>query len=384
MIKPSFPFCWCLLLLNNLCAFAHTENIVLTPDNAKPNSVIEVQMTFPEDRLQNNQIVIFSTPPYNGVFLTDAVGRRRDDLFFCTLRDSLLRQGFIFIEYLGRKDSIEINGYKVRNSDMFTKAADLKTVINYLKSDDRFKKKDIILAGISEGCCINAIVTATIPPENITALIQLSALAINGREAMEYQNNYKDTLFLGSYGAPQLADVLNQMTSLKERDYDLTIEGVRRFRHDVYDPIDSIIFQYNDLDSIVFATMMYIQGKWNREKTITKNYYQNKFENYYTMHINPNTNRLSPWQLAFKKWDPAAYYADIKCPVLAIYGTKDKLLDWQPNKTAIEKLMQGEKQKLKVMVLEDYDHSLVKQCNPKEKYVESFVIDKIMTWIFNH
>ncbi|GHT60447.1 hypothetical protein AGMMS50239_09430 [Bacteroidia bacterium] len=345
----------------------------------KGDSVV-VKISYPEVGNKNDKIVIWNTSTLTDEFCPDSMPTgpmgKVDINIKSMLRDSLLKNGYINIEYLERNDSIVTAGYKFRTSDTYTKFEDFESVLGYIDSRRELKKKNIILIGHSEGGNINAMAAAK-HPEVIYAIVQLTTCAIDGKENSEYQGHTNDSLFMRNYFfIPDIYKTANKISSLKTHSYELSMEGCRQFRLDILSPLDSIVYHYNNRDTIANQIVLYLQSRWEREDDKTKQFHGN-FENY--CKANNILSVLSPQQIALKKWQPELYYPYIKCPVLAVYGTKDERIEWSSSKKAMEAyLNQGGNTHYKFIVLEGYGHWLTKMEKPRSYYIEDFVINEIV------
>jgi dipeptidyl aminopeptidase/acylaminoacyl peptidase len=123
-------------------------------------------------------------------------------------------------------------------------------------------------------------------------------------------------------------------------------------------------------------------------------FWGNDFERYYHFFA----GSITPQQIAIRTFDSEKYYPLIKCPVLAVQGTNDKHVDCYPNVENMERLLaKGGNENFEKMVLEGYNHHLVKGNNEHEyilyekqiisvhskpdQHIEDKVINKIVEWI---
>jgi pimeloyl-ACP methyl ester carboxylesterase len=66
---------------------------------------------------------------------------------------------------------------------------------------------------------------------------------------------------------------------------------------------------------------------------------------------------LTPWLRSYAKINPADYLGKVRCPVLALNGTKDIVVNWQVNLTGISKALdQGGNKQYKVVPLDGLNH----------------------------
>ncbi len=379
-----------LLFLNCVC-------LCSCGDTSKQNELVSlpaggdtifVKIHYPPGETKRDKIIVWSTHSTENKFFPDSVVFSLDSANWNrmwmapVLCDSLLQAGFINIEYLGRNDSIMLVGRKFCESDIYTKSQDLEAVLDYIRSRKEFGKKKILLAGYSEGGDINAVV-ASKPSKNVDAVMQFVTPCVDGKTLAEHQglNNTIDFFFRYSAFMPKMIDSLfNRVTSLKEGNYEHSVEGLLKFKSDTRDPLDSIIFRYSNRDSIAVQMITYLQSRWDRENEETR-LYHGSFETY--CKENFLYESLSPQQIALRQWQPDLYYPKISCPILAVYGTKDIRIDCQSSKQGLDSLLtQGGNANYKVMVLDGYDHSLVKnRTHIGHDGIEGHVIAEIVDWV---
>ncbi len=372
-----------------ICSCGDTSKQSELIEISSGGSMIPVKIHYPSGKMKQDKIIVWSTHSTENKFFPDSINFSPDSEDWIyeihmspILMDSLLQAGFINIEYLGRNDSIMLIGRKFRESDIYTKALDLEAVLDYLRSRKEFQKKKIVLAGYSEGGDINAVV-ASRQPEYIDAVVQLAISCVDGKTLAEYQelNNTIDFFFRYSAFMPEMIDSLfNRVTSLKEGNYEHSVEGLLKFKSDTRGPLNNIIYQYDNRDSIADQMIVYLQSKWNRENEETRQYHGN-FETY--CKENFLYEALSPQQIMLRQWQPDLYYPKITCPVLAVFGKNDKRIEYSSSKEGLERsLAQGGNTNYKIMVLDGYDHSLVKnRTHIGHDGIESSVIAEIVDWV---
>ncbi|HEY5499395.1 MAG TPA: acyl-CoA thioester hydrolase/BAAT C-terminal domain-containing protein, partial [Bacteroidales bacterium] len=294
------------------------------------------------------------------------------------LRNKLVQMGVTFLEFGGRKDSIQKYGHKYPASTLYTKADDLDSAIAWIHSQKDLKDKKIVVMGSSEGGS-SCVISASRNPE-IDAVVLLATPAVRGKELEEYQHRYQDTLITGTFGSHQsYLDFCNKQSSLKAKNYEQSIDGYRKFREDMYSPLEDIVHNYTNYDTIVSHLYGYLQDKWSRENEEVKNYHKT-FENYCNVH--QFYNFILPQQIAIRTWNPELYYVKIKCPVLTVNGTQDKRVEYKSNIQKIgEFLKMGGNEKFKALILKDYDHSLVYKSHKNQ--MDEVTVNQVVKWIVN-
>jgi pimeloyl-ACP methyl ester carboxylesterase len=344
-------------------------------------TTIPVKISYPEKGIEKDKIIIWSMPPRKNDFFPDSIANNKQ-LWLCPiLRNKLLESGYINIEYIGRNDSIIFHNHKYNSSSIYTKAVDLESVLGYISKNKKLANKKIVLIGHSEGGAINCVVGSR-NKLNVAAIVLLASVAQHGKESVKYQREQKilDIMLLYTrHGHQNVMDsTTNKMSSLDSY-HKADSDGANQFLKENIEPVEDIIYQFDNNDSIYFHIDLYLRDRWQKESEETKIFWKNDFENYYQSFA----GNITPQQIALRTFDPEKYYPFIECPVLAVQGTEDKRVDCYPN---IEKMGQllskGGNPNFEKMVLEGYNHSLVKRERDKKRYViEENIIANIIIWI---
>jgi pimeloyl-ACP methyl ester carboxylesterase len=359
------------------------------------DTTIAVKISYPEKRIEKEKIVIWSTPSRESNFYSDSTTNKQLEL--CpVLRNKLLESGHINIEYIGRNDSIIFHNRKYSSSNIYTKVLDLESVLSYINKNKELANKKIVLIGHSEGGDINCVVGSK-NKSNIVSIVQLASAAQPGKDVAKYQreqNFLEITLLLTRHGRQDMMDsTTNKMSSLDSY-HKADSDGANQFFKENIEPVEDFIYQFDNNDSIYYHINLYLQDKWKKENEETKIFWRNNFENYYQFFA----GNITPQQIAIRTFDPEKYYPLIKCPVLAVQGTNDKRVDCYPNVENMERLLvKGGNRNFEKMILEGYNHSLVKgnaeheyivhekqiisMHSKPDKHVEDSVISKIIEWI---
>lgn len=355
------------------------SSISIHSQNAKKISFENEEKTFFEGRIFNSgskssKYIVLNTYPC----LSSELLPESDISAESVLRNKLVRMGVTFFEFGGRKDSILKYGHNYPASSLYTKADDLDAAIVWVQSQKELKDKKIVVMGSSEGGS-SCIISASRNPE-IDAVVLLATPAVSGRELEEYQHRYQDTLLNGTYGTHQsFLDICNKLSSIKAKDYEQSVDGYRRFRVDMYSPLEDIVHNYTNYDTIVSHLYGYLQDKWSRENEEVKNLHKT-FENYCNVH--QFYNYILPQQIAIRTWNPELYYVKIKCPVLTLNGTQDKRVEYKSNIQKIGELLKiGGNEKFKAIILKDYDHSLVYKSHKNQ--LDNDAVNQVVNWIVN-
>jgi pimeloyl-ACP methyl ester carboxylesterase len=392
MILSEFGFC---------CFFSckgkdhRHDEIISVPYE---NTVIMAKISYPEHCIKNDKIVVWSLSPLHDVFFPDSITGR--NLWIGpVLRKKLLENGYLNIEYIGRNDSIMFNNCKYRASDMNTKAKDLENILDFIRKNKHLKGKKIILAGHSEGAEINNIVGSK-RQNDISAMLQLAASAQSGREFFAYQRErsiFELTMKITRHGNQEQMDSTTNKVSSLDCYHKANVSGTRQFYRENIDPVEDFIFQFDNNDSIYFYIDKYLRSRWEKESGDTKGIHDNNFEKYYQTFA----GYITPHQTALGADNPEKYYPFVRCPVLAVHGTKDEQIDCYPNIERMEQLLaRGGNLNFEKMILDGYNHNLTKgddgqgymvtedskvaSVSYKNKipyHIEDSVINRIVEWI---
>ncbi|MDR1719222.1 MAG: hypothetical protein LBR67_03770 [Dysgonamonadaceae bacterium] len=358
---------------------------------------VTVKISYPEKWTKNDKIIIWSMPPLDQDFFPDSIDANVNQLSLPpVLRSALLVSGYVNIEYTGRNDSIVILNRKYCIADLNTKAVDLDHLLEYLHSNKALRDKKIILIGYSEGGSIN-IKTASKRQSDISAMIQLAAGALPGKQITEYQKeqNFLATmLYITQNGRQDAMDRTTNRVSSLDSYHKADSNSVIQYLKENIEPVEDLISQFDNVDSIYFHLDSYLWNRWEKESLETKLFWINHFENYYRFFA----GRITPNQITVRTFTPENYYPLIQCPVLAVQGTKDELIDCYPNIEKMDSLLvKGGNRRFESMILEGYYHSLVKGDKEHEYalyqnkvvsmhrkpnlHIEDSVIMKIIEWI---
>lgn len=271
-------------------------------------------ITIPDSMTMNSRIAILVSPP-----------QRADKEYigmFTSLAKTLGQQGIVTLRFDNRSftDTTLIVADDVVT--MFNHADDLQAALKAIRMDKRFSNNPIGLIGHSEGGS-SAIIEAA-RNKDVAFLITLSTCGLTGAEFVYWQS----TLFL-SYPSRLPAKQRNVVVK------------------DIYEKIQ-----------IIKTTNSYSKTK----NALIEQTKQNAIRNSLTLSDVEVENNVSRWikprLLAFMKYNPELYLSKIVCPVLAVHGMMDGMLDWKVNLDGIEKsFIKSGKTNYEMIALEKTDHS---------------------------
>lgn len=263
---------------------------------------------------------------------------------FLVLSDYLVRQGIGVLRYDDRGTGESEGVFSTATSQGF--ASDALAVVQYLKTRPEIDTTQIGLIGHSEGGTIAPMIAAS--SKDIAFIVLLAGTGIKGR------------------------DILLLQQQLVGKAYHQSDEELKQTK----------IF-YTGAFKIV-EEPLYPESKEAKLKAyITKNLVHDpKSEEAGGMsrmqNIEAQTQQLlSPWMQYFISYDPAPTLQKVKCPVLAINGSKDLQVPPTENLSAIENaLKKGGNKNYTIKKLENMNH-LFQECetgSPEEygKIEETF------------
>jgi alpha/beta superfamily hydrolase len=208
---------------------------------------------------------------------------------------------------------------------------DILSGVEYLKSRKEFDSKKIGLIGHSEGGCLAPEVA--VKSGNVAFIVSLAGGGVDGLSLLKKQNFevYKaakvDTnvirKYLDTFFEPSVHDILEEKD--KKAMIAKTVSHMRRFKDEVGEKDYKNLLPVSPYDS-VFAKQ--VVGQIN-----------------------------NVWYRDFLIANPADYWKQVKCPVLALNGTKDLQVDADLNLTGIEQSLKiAKNQKYKIVRLPNLNH----------------------------
>lgn len=267
--KEPFPYSSEIIIVQNKKAKVSIEGTLTLPQGKGPfPCVILVTGSGPQDR--NSEILMHKS--------------------FWVIADYLSRHGIAVFRYDERGVGKTTGNFSTSTSYDFTD--DLLAVYTHLRKHKNLNKKQIGLAGHSEGGLVCAMAAAK--NKNVGFYISLAGPAVRGSEILLEQSKQ---LF---------------MVSGKDEEY---VNFEYAFRKKIFEMFHSIS------DSQKFAeamreyfekTMTEISEEKAKEHNISK-----PFAEMWIIQLS------SPWMKEFMSIDPANYLRKMKCPVLVMIGEKD-------------------------------------------------------------
>ncbi|UKJ06424.1 alpha/beta hydrolase family protein [Solitalea lacus] len=220
---------------------------------------------------------------------------------FLVIADYLTNQGFAVLRFDDRGFGQSTGSFA--NSSLYNFADDVRSAIEYLKKRSDVNVKQIGLVGHSEGGYIAPLIAST--NKDVAYLVLLAAPGTKGEQVLLEQS----ALLMRANNAPQNRIDLELETI--ERCASIIKEADKNQEYELKKEFDNYFTKLSQLESL---------GNLNKDAFIASR-------------INI---WMAPWFVNFLKFDPTPYLIKIKCPVLALNGTKDLQVPYQSNLSALK------------------------------------------------
>ncbi len=279
---------------------------------------------------------------------------------FLVLADYLSRRGIAVLRYDDRGFGESTGDFGSATTEDF--ARDASAAVEFLKTHDRINPVEIGLAGHSEGGLIAPMVVGL--RDDIAFVVLLAATGVNGASISQSQSEaMARAAGVGESELEIIRSVNRAVLDIASKagpDEDLSVK--------VDEAIEAIIQKLPEADreqaganirAAVKGEMQQLQGNWMR---------------------------------FFLNYNPRPALTNIKCPVLAIVGSKDTQVLPELNMPVIQQaLAEGRNQDFEIVILDGLNHLFQKsETGGMGEYVtiqETFnpeALKKIGDWIINH
>jgi uncharacterized protein len=274
---------------------------------------------------------------------------------FLVLADYLTRNGIGVFRFDDRGIGESKGDFKTATSLDF--ASDVEAAVNYLKSRKEIDNKKIGLIGHSEGGIIAPIVATK--SKDINFIVLLAGTGISGSELLLLQK-----------------ELIERTAGKSEND----IQQELLVNKGAFD----IVNKQTDTEMLRKELMTYF--KENLKINPTERTKQVSDDEFVKLQVNTLTN---PWMQFFLRHNPSSILSNVKCPVLALNGTKDLQVPYKINLLAIkEALEKGNNKKNKIKELTGLNH-LFQECTTGSIYeyakieqtISPIALKEILSWI---
>jgi hypothetical protein len=287
--------------------------------NAKDNIVLAGTLTLPEKEGKFPAVILISgSGPQN----------RNEELLghkpFLVLADHLTKNGIAVLRFDDRGTAESEGDFKTATSFDFVN--DVEAALLYLRTRKEINKKKIGLIGHSEGGIIAPMLAAK--SKQVDFIVLMAGTGISGDKLLLVQQ-----------------ELIGRASGLSEE----VLAKVKASNKGAFD----IISGSDNLESIKADLNVYLKQtlKENGASALPNGTTEEEF-------VSQQIDQLtSPWMLNFLKYDPAPILEKVKCPVLAINGSKDLQVPASLNLTAIEQaLKKGKNKHFEIKELPNLNH----------------------------
>ena len=278
---------------------------------------------------------------------------------FLVLSDYLTRNGIAVLRYDER--GVGESEGKFSTATTFDLAEDVMAAVDFLKNHKGINPQNIGIIGHSEGGLIAPIVAAKM--KELAFIVMLAGPGTSGEQILYQQS---------------------RLISLAEGSSEREVAKNIKFISKVYDVAKSDLAYKIGVEEIrkIYKKRTRFMSKKKREaNNLSKANSEMVIQQV-----------LSSWFRAFLRTDPATYLQHVKCPVLALFGSKDLQVPEDPNLKAIESiLLKSGNNNVTTQVFADLNH-LFQHCetgSPSEYFSieETFsedVMKFVSEWVHDH
>jgi uncharacterized protein len=352
-----------------------TRNVPEKPKVVRPQEPVKPYPYYCEDVVFENkkdEIELAGTltlPSQTGIFpavilITGSGPQNRDEELmghkpFLLWSDYLTRNGIAVLRFDDRGTAGSKGNFGTATSVEF--ASDVEAALQYLMSRKEIDKKKIGLMGHSEGGIIAPMVAAE--SKDVSFIVLLAGTGITGGQILLMQQE-----LIGKASGVSDAE-LQKNKRINQGAFDLVMKSTNS------ETIKAELKEYIKESQIADSTSKIPAG-------MTK-------DQYVDLQVKQVT---SPWMLYFIKHDPSITLQKVKCPVLAINGSKDQQVPPKENLAAIkEALAKAGNKDVTTKELPGLNH-LFQECttgSPDEystidQTISPAALSEVTTWILKH
>lgn len=248
---------------------------------------------------------------------------------FLVLSDYLVRQGIGVLRYDDRGTGESEGVFSTATSKGF--ASDAQAVVQYLKTRSEIDSTQIGLIGHSEGGTIAPMLAAS--SKDIAFIVLLAGTGIKGRDILLLQQ---------------------QLVGKAYHQSDEELKQTKTFYTGAFNIVEEPLYpESKEAKLKAYITKNLVHDPKTEEAGGMSRMQQVESE---------TQQLLSPWMQYFISYDPAPTLQKVKCPVLAINGSKDLQVPPTENLSAIENaLKKGGNKHYTIKKLENMNH-LFQEC----------------------
>lgn len=276
---------------------------------------------------------------------------------FLVLSDYLTKNGIAVLRFDDRGTAASTGDFKTAITPDF--ASDVEAGVTFLLSRKEINPKKIGLIGHSEGGLIAPMVASQ--SKNIAFIVLLAGPGLQGDQVLLLQQ---------------------KLIAKANGKNDVEIQNNEEKNKKAF----AIINKYKNPEELKTEITNYITEISKNDPDKPQNM---TMEEYVQLQIN---NILSPWMVNFLRYDPKSILEKVKCPVLALNGSKDLQVAPKENLEAIKKYVSSNGNKnITVKEIPNLNH-LFQECttgSPKEyseitQTISPNALNEILQWIQLH
>lgn len=330
----------------------YSEDVVF--ENKEADIKLAGTLTLPDQKGINYPAVIL---------ITGSGPQNRDEEImghkpFLVWSDYLTRNGIAVLRFDDRGTFASKGNFKTATTAVF--ATDVQAAVAYLLTRKEINKRKIGLMGHSEGGIIAPMVATE--SKDVSFIVLLAGTGIPGGQLLLLQQ-----------------ELIGRASGISEAD----LQKAKKINEGAFD----IITKSNDPATLKSDLAKYLKQELIEDTTfnVPKGMTEDQI---IEAQLEQTT---SPWMLYFIKHDPALALQKVKCPVLAVNGSKDMQVPPKVNLEAIKvALKKGGNKKVTVKELPGLNH-LFQECNTGspdeyskiEQTISPVALDVVTTWILN-
>ena len=330
----------------------YSEDVVF--ENKKADIQLAGTLTLPDQKGCNYPAVIL---------ITGSGPQNRDEEImghkpFLVWSDYLTRKGIAVLRFDDRGTFASKGNFKTATTLDF--ATDVEAAVSYLLTRKEINKKKIGLMGHSEGGIIAPIVAAE--SKDVSFIVLLAGTGISGDQLLLLQQ-----------------ELIGKASGISDAD----LQKTKKINEGAFD----IITKSNDPATLKPELAKYLKQALKADTTFKapKGMTEDQF---IEVQLEQTT---SPWMVYFINHDPAVTLQKVKCPVLAVNGSKDLQVPPKVNLEAIKAALEkGGNKKVTVKELPGLNH-LFQECttgSPDEYFkieqtISPVALDVVTKWMLN-
>jgi len=337
-------------------------------DPVKPYPYYSEEVTFMNPKANIQLAGTLTLPKKDGIFpavvlITGSGPQNRDEEImghrpFLVISDYLTRNGIAVLRYDDRGVFQSKGDFKTATTPDF--ATDAESAVAFLKSRKEINPSKIGLMGHSEGGIIAPMVASH--SKDISFIVMLAGTGLRGDKILLYQQE----VIARASGLPEAA--IQRTREMNSKAYEMIVAA----KSDEALKADLAKYYAESLKN----TPADLKQKGISDEEMT------------TLLLKGTT---TPWMLSFIRYDPVTALEKVKCPVLAVNGSKDLQVPARESLPAIERaLKKGGNKQVTVKEYPGLNH-LFQECKTGlpaeyseiEQTFSPVVLDEITKWIVN-